>query len=373
MRRHVFAIILLCLPTALLADEQSQSVLFVGDGKEATVSGPKSSFSIVGPAEIEPKRYAFYQVEGLSPELLPHASILYFPRNGVQTIPGMSWGGGSPYILFFAEKSNKYLLRVTVDHPPKTEANGLSSSCVHVKDEVAEIVIQVGDPPPPPDPPDLSIDDAEVGEDGGEADLQIILSKPAPADVSFRVETKDGDATVGQDYKGLNEEGTIREGLSFFHVSVPIINDDESEGDESFQVVVSDVRNATPVKPTATVTILDDDAPDVTKLAGVIVYDVEDESQQDYDWYTIMYGERFNKMVGDDYWQPVDIDAQGSPPWIKLMIARVLDEEKPLAQPQLFLYDWPRREEEPNHGVVWNGPLSKDIDTVEKQVREWLP
>jgi hypothetical protein len=112
---------------------------------------PGGGLQIVGPTEVEANDYVFYQVSGLPAELLPYARIDYYPRKDVQTIAGMGWGGGQPYVLFRAKIETTYQLEVTIDHPP------LGSQ--HVPDEVTEIEITVGDdvdPPPPPPPSDLA-------------------------------------------------------------------------------------------------------------------------------------------------------------------------------------------------------------------------
>lgn len=151
-----------------------------------------------------------------------------------------------------------------------------------------------------------------------------------------------------------------------FTVSAP---DNEVEDGDAVVTVMATARGVTVTKQ---ITVTDDDGGPgpVEKLAGVIIYDMEEPDQQDYAWYTIMYGSRLNDLIGDDdLWQPIHIRAEGSPSWIREMIRQV---SGGLKQPHLFLYDYARREQDAD-AIVWHGPLAKDVDEVEATVKEFLP
>ncbi len=229
----------------------------------------------------------------------------------------------------------------------------------------AWIYFEVGPPPPPPDPPNLTTKDVQGKESDGSINFTITASKPAPADVTFDYATEDGLAEAGKDYEATAGKGKILKGATSFSIAVPLIDDEESEPSESFSLLLTNIRNATPSSLTKEAIILDDDKPPVTELAGIIVYQAQDESQQDVKWSSIMYGPKFNDILGDDNWQPVDRPYDGNQEWISDLEREVTD--KGLDEPYLFLLD------KPTKTVVWQGPMSKDINEVEDLVKEHLP
>lgn len=326
--------------------------------------------AIQGPDEIEPGGDEYYDVVGLEAADIPHAKVFYFPEEGVRIRTALPWGGGPPYISFRAKQAGLYRLWVIIDHPPKPPENagGIGSSrepWIHVPDEHAWIDIQVGEPPPPPDPPTIKVGDVEAGEGAGQASFGVQLSKPAPADVSFSYATQDGSAEAGSDYRETVGSAAIAAGGTSTAVSVPILDDSASEQSENFSLALTNIRNAVPSGLIAVCTITDNDAPPITKLYGVIVFDPDDEDQQDPVWSQIMFGPYFNRMLGDREWQPVADDLSGAPPdWLSTLVDRTKQEG--LQEPHLWLLNQDR-------SVVWNGQLPKTIEATEDIVREWVP
>lgn len=224
-------------------------------------------------------------------------------------------------------------------------------------------------PGPPPNPPTASAPDGVAAEGAGAVRMELRLSKPAIAPVVFEYATADGSAKAGEDYQSTRGRGEIAAGESQAGFEVPILDDAESESEETFSVRFSGITNALPAELESIVTIADDDKPPVTQLAGVVVHQTDDPNQQDPQWAAIMFGDRINDLIGDDYWQPVDIDYSGQASWLRRFIEQTKAEG--LEQPHLFLYDYPTRESP--ESLVWHGPLSKDAGEVEAKVKEYMP
>ena len=121
-------------------------------------------------------------------------------------------------------------------------------------------------PPPPPDLPTLSINDVRVNEGAGEAIFTVTLSGPSdePVTVSYVTQSAPASAgvgaTPGQDYTPQLTVGTVTipAGQTSVQVSIPVANDDSYEGDEVFQVSLSDAVNANIDRGTGLGTIADD-------------------------------------------------------------------------------------------------------------------
>ncbi len=109
--------------------------------------------------------------------------------------------------------------------------------------------------------PSLQIRDADVGEGDEEATLTVLLSPPATATFSVSYATSDGNATAGEDY--AETTGTLRfsTGDSRQTITVPVLEDEVEEGDETFSVTLSLTGNADARidQGTGVVTIRDND------------------------------------------------------------------------------------------------------------------
>ena len=106
----------------------------------------------------------------------------------------------------------------------------------------------------------LSITDTQVTEASGMAELQVKLSRPSEEAVRVSYRTIDVTAEAGADY-------TASRGVIFFEqnatsgvLSVKIAEDGIVEGEETFEVALSDARNADISRATGTVTILENES-----------------------------------------------------------------------------------------------------------------
>ena len=114
-----------------------------------------------------------------------------------------------------------------------------------------------------------------VGEGDGSVTVTATLDVAVAGGFTVNVSTTDGTATTGSDYTttttALTFAGATGETQEF---TVPILEDDDAEGDEMFTVALSGLTgNAVPVviTDTATVTITDNEGPTVTLDAATIV------------------------------------------------------------------------------------------------------
>ncbi len=106
----------------------------------------------------------------------------------------------------------------------------------------------------------------KVNEDAasGKFNVDVMLAAASPYDVSFTVSTEDGTAIKDQDYTALvNESVTIEAGDTTRTFSIPIINDTDNEGEQSFNFKIENVVGAMISEGVEyiekTITIVDDD------------------------------------------------------------------------------------------------------------------
>ena len=118
------------------------------------------------------------------------------------------------------------------------------------------------DPLPPSGLPELAIYDVAVAEDAGSAVFRVGLSAESDQAVTVAYRTSDWTATAGADYTATNGTLVFQPGETRKAIAVPVLDDSEEEGTETFTVRLSDVGNATLVDPEGTGTIRDNDRED---------------------------------------------------------------------------------------------------------------
>ena len=109
---------------------------------------------------------------------------------------------------------------------------------------------------------DLSIDDVVQNEgDTGTTvfDFTVNLTFPGLDPIEVGYATGDGTAEVGSDYIAASDVLTFAPGEQQKIVSIDVLTDQLYEGDEDFQLILSNPVNASIADGTATGTILDDD------------------------------------------------------------------------------------------------------------------
>lgn len=118
-----------------------------------------------------------------------------------------------------------------------------------------------GTPVHPDSTPTIRIRDADVGEGDDEIALSVIMTPAADETVRVRYVTADGTATAGEDYTDTTGTLVFSQGTNRRTITVPVLDDDEEDGDETFSVTLSLIGDpdARIAEGTATVTIRDNE------------------------------------------------------------------------------------------------------------------
>ena len=115
------------------------------------------------------------------------------------------------------------------------------------------------------DLPVLSIANVTTLENAGSLEFVASLSAPFPGHlVSFDYETLSGSASADLDYSSLLTTANIYSGDTTALISINILDDNLIEDDETFDLVISNLVNATISTPRATATIKIDELPSLT-------------------------------------------------------------------------------------------------------------
>ncbi|MFK8103032.1 MAG: Calx-beta domain-containing protein [Saprospiraceae bacterium] len=107
--------------------------------------------------------------------------------------------------------------------------------------------------------PTITIDDITVEEDAGVASLTVSLSSPSPTPITVGFTRVSGDALAGFDFVPNTSNLTIPAGSLTGTISFSILDDNNPEQTELFEVVLDNPINATIADNTGTITILDND------------------------------------------------------------------------------------------------------------------
>ncbi|MCG8428711.1 MAG: FG-GAP-like repeat-containing protein [Chromatiales bacterium] len=113
--------------------------------------------------------------------------------------------------------------------------------------------------PPPPPNPQLSVNDVMVDEGGLNASFTVSLSATSSEQVTVDYVTADGTAVTPDDYTGGGTNLVFNPGETTVQVDVPIVDDSDVEGDETFTIVLTNPVNADIADDTGTGTIQDND------------------------------------------------------------------------------------------------------------------
>ena len=107
------------------------------------------------------------------------------------------------------------------------------------------------------DDPGVSISDAWAKESDGGMGFRISLNKASESTVSVSFATEDGTAVAGEDYTRTTRTVEFSVGETSRTVTVPIIDDDVSEQNETMIVRLSDIKGAYFIDEQAQGTIVD--------------------------------------------------------------------------------------------------------------------
>ncbi len=105
----------------------------------------------------------------------------------------------------------------------------------------------------------LAVSDQSVSESAPHATIAVNLSAASTSPVSVDYTTSNGTALAGSDYTLTNGTLTIPSGATTGTITVPLLEDNLSEGPESFTIVLNNPTGATISDGNATITISDND------------------------------------------------------------------------------------------------------------------
>ena len=126
--------------------------------------------------------------------------------------------------------------------------------------------------------PTLTVRNVAVNEGNSSSEFArflVQLDRPAPSDVTFRFHTQDRTASGANDldYSGGTNTVTILAGRQSTFINVSVTGDTLIEGDEQFDLVITDVRNAVledgAASAIATATIIDNDGGVPAQSGGI--------------------------------------------------------------------------------------------------------
>lgn len=140
---------------------------------------------------------------------------------------------------------------------------------------------------PPNNHPTIRILGASVSEDQSVVEVTYVLSSPAPREGGFQWSTTDGTTRVGEDYRSIIRNWEfVGKGSARGALSVPIVNDERDEEDESFTVsiVPSSLEGIQSSGSTlsAVVTITDNDPMPTISVGEMTVDENAGEAQVTY-------------------------------------------------------------------------------------------
>ncbi len=176
----------------------------------------------------------------------------YEAVSGTLAIPSPDFGGTIvvPILDDFDDEPDESFT-VTLSNPERGR----------IHDGEAIGAITDDDEPLPPGVPSLSIDDVFIGEDGGAARFTVTLSDTFEQAVSVDYGTMSGTADADVDYTHTTGTLTVDAGSLTGMISVPILDDELDEPDETFTVTLSDATNASITDAQGLATITDNDEP----------------------------------------------------------------------------------------------------------------
>ncbi len=214
------------------------------------------------------------------------ASLDRGPRQEATTVTVSVAGGGDPDAVDFAAVAD---FTITI---AANAANGTATFTLtpedDAEDEADETLAVTGESDLPVTPASvvladddemtvsrvLSIADAQASEGAGEVRFAVTLDGPSAVEVTADYATADPAgsldpvARAGIDYESAAGTLTFAPGEVSRTIGVSIIDDDLDEPDETFTLVLADLRGATLGRGSALGTILDDDEPPALSIAG---------------------------------------------------------------------------------------------------------
>jgi beta-glucanase (GH16 family) len=147
--------------------------------------------------------------------------------------------------------------------------------------------------------PSLTVEDMSAAEgNSGQTNFELTVSLDVASSkaISFNYSTLEGSAKAGEDFTAVtNQTVTFQPGEKQKKIVIQVIGDDNKEGDDQFNVVISNVTNAYNIKGTGMATIMNDDTKVPFSNNG---YD----APASYSGYTLIWSDEFNTNSLSSAW-----------------------------------------------------------------------
>ncbi|MCP4597186.1 Calx-beta domain-containing protein [Neptuniibacter sp.] len=189
-------------------------------------------------------------------------SFLYQTEDD-SALAGSDYTAISGEVTFEAGETEKTIQIQLIDDfdPEDTESFNLianlfvnNSDLIFITTPISIIPITILD-----NDPLLAMTDISVNEDAGTALVTVTRSGATQVVTTVDYATSSDTATSGEDFTLTSGTLTFAADETEQQIEIPIINDDENEGDESFQLNLTNVTNGVINDAGATVTIADDE------------------------------------------------------------------------------------------------------------------
>ena len=115
------------------------------------------------------------------------------------------------------------------------------------------------------------VSEVRVGEGDGSAAFAVTLSNPGSLEVTATYATMNGTAMARQDYEAATGTLRIAPGETKGTITVPILDDNVKEEDETFTLALSGAQNASLGSATGTGTIVDNDAEPTLSIGDIVM------------------------------------------------------------------------------------------------------
>lgn len=193
-------------------------------------------------------------------------SVAVMVADGTAVSPADYLSGGGT-LVFAPGTTSKELVVTVVDDVMDEPDETVSLSLVTVQNggvgspDAATLTINDNDAAPTVQ---FAAAAVSVAEGAGTAVISLTLNTPSSLPVSLTVASGGGTATAGADFGAVNKTVTFDPGETAQAVTLPVFDDAVVEGNETVQLEMSQLENATQGQPgVATVTLVDDEVPTV--------------------------------------------------------------------------------------------------------------
>ncbi|KJV05406.1 Calx-beta domain-containing protein [Methylocucumis oryzae] len=257
-----FSVVLSNLSGATVLDTVGQAIIAANDSTPGTISNILIDDIVVG----ESQTYAEFTIRLDTPNTT-NVTVNYNTTNGTAIFNNDAIGVTNALTFLPGETVKTVLVTLVNDTAQEITENfslqlfSASANATIAKNVATATII---DNDAASGTPTVSINDYTIDESTREARFVITLDKPSTQVVSLDYATQNTSAKAGEDFVASSGSLSFAPGETVKTVSVALINDAVFEIAESFNLVLSNLVNATALDVVGTVVIAENDAPSVT-------------------------------------------------------------------------------------------------------------